>query len=371
MRRFAALMMVGLLMILTLAGCEGSPAETATDTPESSVETAISATTETPLVGVALPSEDYWFWTKGAQIVSETLAEKGYTADIQYADQQTSTQCEQIDAMLDEGCKVLIIASLDGGALGDVLAKAKEADVTTIGCYRLLTMTRDVDYFVWFDNYGRTQGRYIEEALGLKSGKGPFNLEIFAADSGDGNMPVYYTGAMDILQPYIDNGQLVIRSGQIDRLEVATKNAEAENARARMESLLTEYYTEERVDAVLSPYDPISEGVVRALTNAGYGTEEKLYPVLTGMAYDVDNMGSVIEGSQSMTVFPDLRILLRKSAEMALAVLSGSEVMVNDVIENGVKQVPTFTCEPAVLTKDNIREYLIDGGYYTEASFPG
>lgn len=270
MRRFAALMMVGLLMILTLAGCEGSPVEPATDTPElsASAETDISATPEAPLVGVALPSESAWQWTKGAQIVTETLAEKGYTADIQYADQQTSTQCEQIEAMIDEGCKVLIIASIDGGALGDVLARAKEAGVTVIGCYRLLTMTRDVDYFVWFDNYGRTQGRYIEEALGLKNGKGPFNLEIFAADSGDGNMPVFYTSAMDILQPYIDNGQLVIRSGQIDRLEVATKNAESENARARMESLLTEYYTDERVDAVLSPYDPISEGIVLALTNA-------------------------------------------------------------------------------------------------------
>lgn len=371
MRKLAALLIV-ILLILTFANCrEGVPIAAGTPELSAPVTPAISATPEAVRVGVSLPEEAVGYLAKDADMITELLEAKGYTVDIQYAERDVDTQISQIEAMMDAGCKVLIIDAIDGVTLEDVLAEAKAAGVTIIAYDRLICYTQDVDYYVTFDWAGKAQGRYIEDALGLKDSKGPFNFEIFTGDLNDGNVGIYYYGAMDILQPYIDNGQLVVPSGQIEIQYVGTKDYTAENAQTRMASILATYYTSEKLDVVLSPIDDISQGIVRALKDAGYGTDEKPYPVLTGLDCEIESVRLILEGSQSMSVFRDRYILMAKVAEMVVAALTGGEVPVNDAYDNGVKQVPTFVCEPAVLTKDNIREYLIDGGYYTEADIDG
>ena len=75
-----------------------------------------------------------------------------------------------------------------------------------------------VTYYATFDNYmiGQKQGEYIVDALNLEEEDGPFNLEIVAGAPDDNNATFFYGGAMDVLQPYIDEGKLVVKSGQTD-----------------------------------------------------------------------------------------------------------------------------------------------------------
>ena len=191
-------------------------------------------------IGVAIPTKDLQRWNQDGANMKEKLEAAGYEVELLYAGNDIAQQVSQIESMINNGCKVLVIASIDGSSLGTPLAEAKAKGIKVIAYDRLLMNTDAVDYYATFDNYmvGTKQGQYIEQALGLKEGKGPYNMEIFTGDPGDNNALFFYGGAIDVLKPYIDKGQLVVNSKQIDFADVATASWSTENAQNRMEAIL-------------------------------------------------------------------------------------------------------------------------------------
>jgi putative multiple sugar transport system substrate-binding protein len=272
------------------------------------------------------------------------------------------------------GCNVLVIASIDGGALGGVLGQAKTAGIPVIAYDRLLTNTDKCDFYATFDNYGvgKMQGEFIVTKLGLDKGeKGPFTMECFGGDPGDNNAKLFNQGAMDVLQPYIDSKVLVIKSGQTAFPDqIAITNWESKGAQDRMDNLLTGYYADENIDVVLSPNDSLAQGIVASLKSAGYGTADKPYPVLTGQDCDKINVGQIIRGEQSMSIFKDTRVLADQVIAMTDAILAGAEVPVNASYNNGMIDVPSFNCEIKFADASNWKELLVDSGYYKEADIP-
>ena len=267
---------------------------------------------------------------------------------------------------------MLVIASIDGTALSNVLKKAADAKIKVIAYDRLIKNTADVDYYATFDNFkvGVIQGTYLEGKLGLKEVKGPYNIEIFAGSPDDNNATFFFNGAMSIVQPYIDSGKLVVKSGQTEFTKIAIQSWKSEGAQARMDNLLTANYADgTKLDAVLSPNDSLAIGIIAALDNVGYGSADKPYPIVTGQDCDKANTIAMIEGKQAMSVFKDTRTLAAKVVEMVDAVLQGKEADVNDTktYDNGVKVVPSFLCDPVFADVNNYKALLIDSGYYTEA----
>ena len=323
------------------------------------------------LIGVTMPTKSLQRWNQDGAYIKEQLEAKGYKVDLQYAENEVNAQLSQLENQITMGCKVLIIASIDGSALSEVLSKAVDAGIKSIAYDRLIMETEDTDYYASFDNFkvGVLQGTFIEEALGLADGDGPFNIELVAGSPDDNNATLFFNGAMSIIQPYIDSGQLVVVSGQTDFLTIATPAWTSATAQARMDNILTANYAGDTVlDVVLCPNDSTAIGVIAALDNVGYGSADKPYPVITGQDCDIANTIAMIDGKQSMSVFKDTRTLAAKAVEMVEAILKGEEVPVNNTTDydNGVKIVPSFLCDPIVVTKDNYKEALIDSGYYTE-----
>ncbi len=323
------------------------------------------------LIGVTMPTKSLQRWNQDGAYIKEKLEEKGYKVDLQYAENEVNAQLSQLENQITMGCKVLIIASIDGSALSEVLSKAVDAGIKSIAYDRLIMETADTDYYASFDNFkvGVLQGTFIEEALGLADGNGPFNIELVAGSPDDNNATLFFNGAMSIIQPYIDSGQLVVVSGQTDFLTIATPAWTSATAQARMDNILTANYAGDTVlDVVLCPNDSTAIGVIAALDNVGYGSADKPYPVITGQDCDIANTIAMIDGKQSMSVFKDTRTLAAKAVEMVEAILNGEEVPVNNTTDydNGVKIIPSFLCDPIVVTKDNYKEALIDSGYYTE-----
>jgi putative multiple sugar transport system substrate-binding protein len=236
---------------------------------------------------------------------------------------------------------------------------------------RLIRDTENVDYYATFDNYmvGTIQGEYIIEALDLESGAGPFNMEVFGGSPDDNNAYYFNGGAMDALKPYIDNGQLVINSGQTDMSQIAIEGWKAEGAQARMDNLLTANYADKDIDVVLSPNDSLAQGIVASLKAAGYGSADKPFPVLTGQDCDITNVKMMLAGEQSMSIFKDTRTLADQVVTMITAHMNDEEVPVNDTstYDNGVKVVPSYLCEPVFADVNNYKELLIDSGYYSES----
>ncbi len=323
------------------------------------------------LVGVAMPTQSLQRWNQDGANMKAALEAKGYQVDLQYANNDVNTQVQQLENMITKGCKVLVIASIDGSAITDVLSKAEKNKVQVIAYDRLIMQSPNVSYYATFDNFkvGVIQGQYIEEKLGLKEGKGPFNLEVFGGSPDDNNATFFYNGAISILKPYIDSGKLVVPSGQTDFTTVAIQGWDSAKAQARMDTLITAKYANgEKLDVVLSPNDSLAIGIVASLKNAGYGVGGKAYPIITGQDCDKPNVMAMINDQQSMSIFKDTRTLASKVVEMVDALLQGKEAPVNDTktYDNGTKVVPSFLCDPVYADKTNYKEILIDSGYYKE-----
>lgn len=332
-----------------------------------------SSGSSTATVGIAMPTTDSARWIVDGNNLVKQFKAKGYNTDLKYGDNDPDKQADQIQKMIDDGDRLLIIAAIDGTGLGDVLLNARNAGVKVISYDRLLLASNDVDYYATFDNYqvGVLQAEYIVKKLGLNDGSaaGPFNVELFAGSPDDNNTQYFYNGAMSVLKKYIDDKSLIVQSDQKRITQVATLRWDGEYARQRLARLLKTYYGSEKLDAVLSPYDGISRGAITALKAAGYGTGAKPMPVMTGQDAEVDSVKLIISGEQSETVYKDTRLLAKTAFEMGNAVLNGKTPKVNDKTQydNGSKIVPAYLLQPVSVDKSNYYKVLVEGGYIKAA----
>ncbi|MBR4791191.1 MAG: sugar-binding protein [Treponema sp.] len=325
-------------------------------------------------VGVSMPTKDLQRWNQDGANMKSQLEKAGYTVDLQYAANDINTQISQLENMITGGCKVLVIASIDGSSLSNVLATAKKKNIQTIAYDRLIMDTDAVSYYATFDNYkvGTLQGDYLVDKLGLKSRSAddPVYMEFFTGDPGDNNINFFFGGAMDVLKPYLDSGVIVCPSGQTAKAQAATLEWSSERAQSRMENLITSnsYSPKgQKLDAVYCSNDSTAQGVTQALLSAGYDASN--FPVITGQDCDITSVKNMLKGYQSMSVFKDTRTLASKVVEMVDAIMKGSNPPVNDTktYDNNVKVVPSFLCEPVFGDVNNYKALLVDSGYYKES----
>lgn len=363
-KRAQKLLAVGLALAMTfsLAACTSGDSKTTSSTSTDTKTEAGSGK-----IGVAMPTKDLQRWNQDGENMKKELEDAGYEVDLQYASNDVNTQVSQIENMISGGCQALVIASIDGDSLGTPLASAKEAGIQVIAYDRLIMNSDAVSYYATFDNYmvGTKQGEYIVEKLDLDNAAGPFNLEIFTGDPGDNNAKFFYGGAMDVLQKYVDSGKLVVQSKQVEFAEVATADWSTEKAQARMDAIIASNYASANIDVVLCSNDSTALGVENSL-ESNYNGE---WPVITGQDCDVANTKNLIAGKQSMDIFKDTRSLAKQTVAMVDAIMGGGKAETNDneTYDNGKGIVPSYLCEPVVVTTDNYKEQLIDSGYYAEA----
>jgi putative multiple sugar transport system substrate-binding protein len=327
------------------------------------------------LVGVTMPTTTSQRWLSDGENIKRDLESRGHRVDLQYAQNDVPNQAKQVESQIAAGAKLLIIASVDGSALTQPLLMAAEAGIPVIAYDRLLRGSPNVDYYATFENFrvGIYQAESLLTGLGLRNADGspgpapgPFNVELFAGSADDNNSVFFFNGAMSVLKPYIDNGKLVVRSGQTDFQAVTTLRWDGETARKRMEEILTTAYRRNKVNGVLSPYDGISLGILTALKNNGYGPA---FPIVTGQDAELGSVKSIIAGEQYSTIYKDTRELATATAAMAEAVLKGrTPPQLNNLndYENGVKIVPAFLLNPVSVDKSNFHKILVESGYYTD-----
>ncbi|MEV6176223.1 multiple monosaccharide ABC transporter substrate-binding protein [Streptomyces sp. NPDC052016] len=320
-------------------------------------------------IGISMPTKSSERWIADGKNVVADLESKGYKTKLVYGEDDPDQQVSQIENLITQGVKALIIAAIDNKSLNNVLQQAKEAKIPVIAYDRLILGTPDVDYYASFDNskVGELQANYIVDKLGLKSGKGPFNIELFAGSNDDNNTKYFFNGAMSVLKPYIDSKKLVVQSGQTNLTQVTTLRWDGATAQRRMDDILTKSYKSAKVDAVLSPYDGISIGILSALKSDGYGSGSKPLPVITGQDAELASVKSIIAGGQTQTVYKDTRELAKVASNMVDAALNGKTPETNDTktYDNGAKVVPAYLLEPVSVDKTNYTKVLVDGGYYT------
>jgi putative multiple sugar transport system substrate-binding protein len=347
-------------LVIGLAACD-APSETPAGEGGGDIES----------VGISMPTRELERWINDGEQLKANLEDAGYTTDLQYAENDTDTQISQIQNQIASGADVLVIAAIDGSVLSPVLQDAADEGIKVIAYDRLINGTENVDYYATFDNYlvGQLQGQYIVDTLDLDNEEGPFNLEPFAGSPDDNNAKFFFSGAWDVLKPYIDEGKLVVKSGKEpasndDWATIGIQGWESAGAQDEMDNRLASFYTDDKVDVVLSPNDSLAQGVSEALASNGYtpGTD---YPILTGQDADKASVVNILADKQSMTVWKDTRKLGEQVFAMIESLKAGDEPEVNDTdtYDNGEKVVPSYLLQPEVVVKDDVQTKLIDSGF--------
>jgi len=321
-------------------------------------------------IGVAMPTKSSERWIADGNNIKKQLESAGYKVDLQYAEDDIPTQVSQVENMVTKGEKMLVVAAIDGTALGDVLKTAQDSDIKVISYDRLIRDTDAVDYYTTFDNekVGVLQAQSLVD--GLKAGgKAPYNVELFAGSPDDNNATFFWNGAMKVLKPMIDSGDINVVSGQTKFEQAAILRWDPATAQKRMEDILTKSYTQETVNGVLSPYDGLSLGIIAALKANGYAGGGKQLPVVTGQDAEVQSVKSIMAGEQYSTIFKDTRDLAKVTVSMIKAIGAGEKPKVNDTktYDNGTKVVPSYLLDPVSVTKPDVQKSLVDTGYYTSA----
>jgi putative multiple sugar transport system substrate-binding protein len=347
---------VGFVAALVASGCnserEGSGGE---------ASAPVKGFAADALIGVALPSKTSENWVLAGDLFTNGLKEAGFQSDVQYAGASTTVadQQAQITAMVTKGAKVIVIGATDAAQLSTQVEQAKKSGAVVIAYDRLIINTPNVDYYIAFDNFkvGQLQGQALLDGMKAKKATGPWTIELFSGSPDDNNSGVFFNGAMEVLKPLIDSGELVVGSGQTDVKQTATQGWKAENAQSRMDALLTSSYSSKTLDGVLSPNDTLARAIITSVKGAG-----KPIPVVTGQDSEVESVKSIMLGEQYSTINKDTRKLVAETVNMVKTLQTGSDPQVNDTksYENGVKVVPAYLLPPVIVTKANAAEAYAD-----------
>ena len=364
-RKLLSMLMVATMMVATFAGCggsrEGNTESATTDTPAATEET----TTEAPAaeypgfedgatIGVSLPWLGTQNWKEAEEMFTEQLKDAGYNPIVQAADQKVTQQQQQIESMIENGAKVIVVGPVDGSQLGSVLEQAKAAGVYVIGYDRLIENTTGVDGVVQFGSVktGELQAEALLAGLQEKKGDKPYNIELFGGGPADPNAPNFFTGAMSKLQPLIDDGTLVVVSGQTDFTQCATPDWDNAKAQQRMDALLAGNYSDKEIDGVLCPNDGIARACITACENAG-----QEIPVVSGLDAENESVEWVWAGKQYSTVAKPTEDLVAKTIEIIDSLKNGNGMPATQVnVNNGQIDVLVYELPPVVVTKENAKE---------------
>ena len=360
MKKIIALLLVVAMMTCMFCACakkEPAAAEKADDAKT---------------IGILMPTKEQTIWSiQGDRLIS-SFEGAGYKTLIEYAEDDSAKQAMQIENMITKGVDALVIVAVDCAALTDACEKAKAAGIYVISEDRLITNTDAVDYYITFDliRMGELQGQFIVDKLDLANTSETYTLEIFSGSQDDTNATFFYDGAMNKLQPYLDSGKLVVKSGQVGYTETAIQSWDSSKAQSRMDNLLSGFYADDHLDAVLVAADCLSIGVISSLESMGYGTDANPFPLITGQDAELAAVKNIKAGKQSMTAFLDAGALCDIIVPVVNDVFAGKEPAATTSYNNGVKDVPSSTYDPYLIDKDNV-QHLVDVGFYTDAEVNG
>ncbi|MBQ2927473.1 MAG: sugar-binding protein [Oscillospiraceae bacterium] len=358
MKKLFALLLA-LVMVLSLTACGGGRTEAPAEKPaESGAEAAAPAAEGTieagATIGVSLPWLGTQNWKEAEEMFKTELEAAGFKPLIQAADNKVPQQQQQIESMIQNGAKVIVVGPIDGTQLGAVLEEAKAAGVYVIGYDRLLENTTGVDGVVQFGSVktGELQAQALLDGLKEMKGEGPWNIELFGGGPADPNAPNFFKGAMSVLQPLIDDGTLTVVSGQMDFAQCATQDWDNSKAQARMDSLLSGFYSDKEIHGVLSPNDGIARAIITSCEQAG-----QAIPAISGLDAENESIEWIWAGRQYSTVAKPTDALVAQTIEIIKSLQAGNGMPATDVkVNNGKIDVLVYELPPVVVTKDNAKE---------------
>jgi D-xylose transport system substrate-binding protein len=298
-----------------------------------------------------------------------TLQEERYQKDVKYfaaradelglryvtlaADNDNAKQIAQVEDVLTEGVKVIVVQPTDSQAASSYVRLAHEHGAKVVAYDRAI-VSPDLDYYVSHDSYkiGVLQAK---AALAATNGKGKYIL--LSGQAGHSVAMEITRGYEDTLAPYIARGDIEV---------VAKQNHSSwspEQALRTVEDALT--HSSNHVDAILANNSGMARGAVQAVAAAGL-----THVFIAGADADVANINFVCEGKQTIEVLKDIQPLARTAADVANDLLNDHPPATASTIALGGKQVPVVAVRVEVVTPETVKSLLVDTGFLTADELP-
>ncbi|WP_435169458.1 sugar ABC transporter substrate-binding protein [Paenibacillus glycanilyticus] len=333
-------------------------------------------------VGIVLPTKDETRWIQDEERFKDALKDSKYTTEILFSQGSSAKEKENVETLINKGIKVLIICPQDGDAAAAAVEAAKKEGIKVISYDRLITNTDAVDYYVTFDSVavGAAQAQYLVD--NAKGNGQP--LYLYAGAASDNNAFLFFQGAWNVLQPKIADGTFKIaNSSEAEALKdtkdlsrdqmskiigQVTTNWDPNEAKNKAQTHLTAAAADMKGDvAILAPND----GTARSIADVFKADSAIKSYVITGQDAEKASIQYIIDGKQSMTVFKDVRTLVKDAMGMAVDILNGKDPQTTGSYDNGKVEVKAKQTDVIVVNKNNVKEKLIDSAYYAASDFTG
>ena len=390
-KKLLCLLMAALMVVGLLAGCGTTSSDDAKPKGNDSAKVEDdgakvkddSGNGGDVQVGIVLPTKDEPRWLQDQKQFEKILGDAGFTNQVLFSQGSSATEKTNVETLISKGIKVLIICAQDGAAAAAAVEEARDAGIKVIAYDRLITGTDAVDYYVTFDSFavGEAQGKYLID--NAPQGEN-IPLYLYAGAATDNNAFIFFEGAWSVLQPKIADGTFKIANSSeaealkdkadLSREEISkiigqiTTNWDFNEAKSKAEAHLTAVGADAKGDVVvLAPND----GTARSIADV-FATDKDISSyVISGQDSEKASVQYIIDGKQSMTVFKDTRTLAADSVAMAVDILDGKEPATDSSYNNEKIDVPAKQTAIVVVTKDNVKEALVDSGYYEASDFTG
>lgn len=337
------------------------------------------------IIGVSMPTKSEERWNKDGNNLKNKLEKAGYKVVLNYADDKPAQQNADIENMVNQNAKIIVVAAKDGSAVGPAVEKARDAGAKVIAYDRLIMNTDAVDYYATFqlEEVGKIQAEHIVKELGLDKGaKGPFNIEVFTGSPDDNNAKFFFKGAWDVLQPYFKKGILVSPSNHgggvgkdftvDDWQKISVQGWRPEQAQKDMESILDSAYANgQKLDAVLAPNDEIAQGVINAIESKRPDMKpgSDSWPKITGQDAQEIAISNIASKKQTETVYKNVDELADAVYDMVIDIANGKKVSgINGEFNNNNVDVPSKLLDPEDITVENLDE-LVNSKFITQERF--
>lgn len=300
------------------------------------------------IIGMSMDTLKEERWQKDRDIFSAKVKEMGGEVKVLAANGDDATQMSQAEQLISQGVDVLVVIPHNAEATAPIVDKAHKEGIKVISYDRLIKNS-EVDYYISFDNV--RVGEMQAQAVTSKVGKGNF-VYIGGADT-DNNAHMFKEGAMKVLNPLKDKGDIKIVYDQF------SKDWKPEEALKNMENALTA--NKNNIQAVVAANDGTAGGAIQAL--AAQGLAGKI-PV-SGQDADLAAVQRIAEGTQTMTVYKPIKSIATKAAEMAVALAKDGKVAdAGKKVNNGKIDVPSILLDPIAVDKSNLADTVIKDGFH-------
>jgi putative multiple sugar transport system substrate-binding protein len=368
MKKFI-LILLSMIMVISMTGCNNA-------------NIGKTGTGGKVDVGIVLPTKDEPRWLQDQASFQAAIGKTNYTTEVLFSQGNPANEKTNVETLVAKKIKVLIICPHDAAAAAASVEAAKNAGVKVISYDRLITGTDAIDYYVTFDSIavGKAMGQYlVDNATGTGN-----PLYLYAGAATDNNAFLFFEGAWSVLQPKIADGTFrIINSSAavavqskptLTRDEMATvigqvtTNWDFNEAKSKAEAHLTSATAADKGTCyVLAPND----GTARSIADVFASDTAVTKYFITGQDAEKASIQYIIDGKQSMTVFKDTRSLATDAMNMAINIIEGKTPQTDSTYNNQTKDIPSKQTPVVVVTKDNVKQVLIDSGYYKTTDFTG